>query len=143
MQSYNKSLFSKLFLMFAIVASANICFAAADKNTNSIVYEDNKSSVEKQGELKDPANFQDIIDEYKVYLAKVPTVVKDEIVEYRKQIAELNKQKRLIFRKLSNEAQEYLKNEQNYKKRLPIKKKNLIDVREDAVTDPAVTEQKK
>lgn len=66
------------------------------------------------------AHYQQIIDEYKAYAAKIPVKTREEIVAYRTEIAKLNKEKRLLFRKLSGEAQEYLEKEQEYKNKLSI-----------------------
>jgi hypothetical protein len=77
--------------------------------------------------IKEPAEFQKIIDEYKDYVAKVPVTVRDEVIAYRKEIAKINKEKKLLYKKLSQESQDYLKKEQEYKKRLPLNKKALIN----------------
>ena len=42
--------------------------------------------------------------------------------------AKINKEKRLLYKQLSQEAQNYLKTEQDYKKRLPLNRKSLINV---------------
>ena len=62
---------------------------------------------------------QKIIDEYKKYLSSVKPKVRDEIVSFRRAIANLNKQKREYYQSLSPEAQHYLQTEQEFKKRLP------------------------
>ena len=76
--------------------------------------------------IKEPAEFQEVINEYKAYVAKIDPKIRDEVIAYRKEIAKLNKQKRLHYRKLSQDAQEYLKKEQEFKKRLPMRKKGLL-----------------
>lgn len=78
--------------------------------------------------LRGPAEFQKVIDEYKAYVAKIPPAIREEIIEYRKSVAKLNKQKRLIYRQLSQASQNYLKKEQQYKKKLPLKRKSLINI---------------
>lgn len=78
--------------------------------------------------LREPAEFQRIIDEYKAYLAKIPVEIRDEIVKYRKAIAKLNMQKRNLYKKLSQESQNYLKKEQEYKQRLPLNRRQLINL---------------
>lgn len=76
--------------------------------------------------IKEEAEFQQVVDEYKSYAAKVDPSVRDEVITYRKEIAKLNKKKRLLYRKLSQEAQEHLKQEQQFKKRLPKNKQDLL-----------------
>lgn len=100
---------------------------------NSVAFaEDSTESKMKESKtapaLKDSSDFQKIIDEYKSYVAKIPPEVRDEVIEYRKEVAKLNKQKRLLYRKLTQDSQEYLQKEQQYKKRLPLQRKNLINL---------------
>lgn len=87
-----------------------------------------KKETKSAPNLKESADFQKIIDEYKSYVAKISPVIREEVIEYRKEIAKLNKQKRILYRKLSQDSQEYLQKEQQYKKRLPIQRKNLINL---------------
>lgn len=100
-------------LMFLSVAT---CFAA----------EDEESSAKPKAKLKDPAEFQKVVDEYKEYVSKIPPKIRDEIIGYRKEVAKLNKEKKVLYKKLSQEAQDYLKKEQQYKKKLPMDRKNLV-----------------
>ena len=81
--------------------------------------------------LRDPAEFQQVIDEYKAYVAKISPEIRDEVIAFRKDIAKLNKKKKILYRKLSQESQDYLKQEQSYKKKLPLKRKSLINIDEE------------
>ena len=87
-----------------------------------------QAQTQNSGVIKEPAEFQKVVDEYKSYVAKIPAEVREEIITYRKEIAKINKEKRLLYRQLSQEAQNYLKTEQDYKKRLPLNRKSLINV---------------
>ncbi|PCJ27128.1 MAG: hypothetical protein COA94_04210 [Rickettsiales bacterium] len=88
-----------------------------------------KSGVSKsKTKLRDPAEFLRVIDDYKAYVATVSPETRDEIIVYRKEIAKLNKEKKLFYRKLSKNAQGYLKQEQKYKKKLPLNRKSLINI---------------
>ncbi len=69
--------------------------------------------------------YDKIINEYKNYLTEVPQEVKEEIIKYRTEISKLNKQKKLLYKKLSQEAQNHLKKEQKYKAQIPINKKRV------------------
>ncbi len=95
--------------------------------TNNISAEDNSNSV-KKAKLRGPAQFQKAIDDYKAYAATVEPEVREEIVIFRKNIAKLNKEKKLLYRKLSQKSQDYLKKEQEYKKKLPLERKKIINV---------------
>ena len=90
-----------------------------------------------KAKLHDPAEFQKVIDEYKDYVAKIPAEIREEIISYRKEIAKINKQKKILYTKLSQASQNYLKKEQQYKKKLPLNCKSLISI------DPQVAETTK
>jgi len=83
---------------------------------------------EPKAQLRDPAEFQKVIDDYKAYVATIPPEIRDEIIAFRKDIAKLNKEKSLLYRKLSQASQNYLKKEQQYKKKLPLNRKSLINI---------------
>ena len=81
-----------------------------------------------KAKLRDPAEIQKVIDEYKDYVAKIPAEIREEIISYRKEIAKINKHKKVLYAKLSQASQNYLKKEQQYKKKLPLNRKNLISI---------------
>ncbi|KAF8818557.1 hypothetical protein [Rickettsia endosymbiont of Cardiosporidium cionae] len=85
-------------------------------------------NIEKSGEikLKNRIVFEEIINEYKAYLTTLPLEVIEEIIEYRQNIANINKQKIELFRQLSQEAQIHLQREQEFKKQLPINSQDLL-----------------
>ncbi|MDA9163480.1 hypothetical protein N9N97_01190 [Rickettsiaceae bacterium] len=93
-----------------------------------------------KAKLRGPSEFQKVIDDYKAYVAKIPPEIRDEVIEYRKEVAKLNKEKRTLYRKLSQASQNYLKKEQQYKKKLPLKRKSLINIDD---TDPSKAKKKK
>ena len=114
-----------IFIIFIILWNHNIILAtdqvvAATKPDNN----DDHTSTEP---TKTAANFQKIIDEFKSYAKSVPQEVQDEIVEYRIKIANLNKQKRQLYKKLSQDAQDYLQQLQAYKTKLPLQHKKPIN----------------
>jgi len=89
---------------------------------------DDNEAGQKTVKLADPAQFQKVIDEYKEYVAKIPAEIREEVISYRTDIAKINKEKKSLYNKLSSPAQEYLKKEQQYKKKLPLKRKELINL---------------
>jgi len=112
---------SSLLILFTFNVSA-----AEEINVSTT---EEKSTAEKpMAKLRDPAEFQKVIDEYKAYVAKISPKVRDEIIEYRKSVAKLNKQKSLLYRQLSQESQNYLKKEHQYKQQLPLNRKSLINL---------------
>lgn len=86
------------------------------------------TGAESKAKLRGPAEFQKVIDDYKAYVAKIPPEIRDEVIAFRKEIAKLNKEKSLLYRKLSQASQNYLKKEQQYKKKLPLNRKSLINI---------------
>ncbi|RTK93435.1 MAG: hypothetical protein EKK61_01220 [Rickettsiales bacterium] len=111
-----------LFLTLIITACFSINNIHAD--------EDKKHDEAPKAKLRDPAQFQKVIDEYKDYLATVPVEIREEIVAFRKETARLNKEKKELYKKLSQGSQNYLKKEQQYKKKLPLNRKSLITIDE-------------
>ncbi len=113
--SFTKNIIAGLIL---ILFTLNVGAAETNATTSSA----------PKAKLRGPAEFQKVIDDYKAYVAKIPPKIRDEIIEYRKSVAKLNKQKRLLFRQLSQASQNYLKKERKYKKKLPLSRKNLINI---------------
>ena len=75
---------------------------------------------------KDVDQHKKVIEEYKEYLATISEPIREEIREYRKEVIKLNKQKISLYKKLSQEAQEFLNKERNFKRRLPFKERKSI-----------------
>ena len=94
--------------------------------TNSALAEE--PGDKPKAKLRDPAEFQKVIDEYKAYVAKITPEIRDEIISFRKEIAKLNRSKKLLYKKLSSAGQNYLQKEQLYKKKLPMNRKSLINI---------------
>lgn len=66
--------------------------------------------------------YQEIIDEYKQYLATIKPEVIEEIKRFRSEVAKINKQKRELYKALSQESQSYLSKESEFKRKLPMRK---------------------
>lgn len=84
--------------------------------------------VTNQAKLRDPVEFEKVISEYKEYVAKIPVQTREEIINYRKEVAKINIQKKQLYKKLSQESQNYLKKESQYKRKLPHDRKKLISI---------------
>lgn len=93
-----------------ILICTQICFAKEKNSTPA---------------LRDPAEFQKIVNDYKTYLSKVSKKDREEVVKFRMKIAKLNKQKAALYSKLPPDNQEYLKKEREYKSKLPLDDKTL------------------
>ena len=106
-------------------------------HTNAFAGTDNQQKSDSSLDTQQAQ--QKIIDEYKAIVAKVAPAVRDEIIEFRKNITALNKQKRDAYKKLSQEAQNYLLKEQEYKKKLPMKQKQLINIQNPGEIPPKVS----
>ncbi len=108
----------KVFTIYLLIALFASVTNAAEQEADS----------KPKAKLHDPAEFQKVIDEYKDYVAKIPPEIREEIISYRKEVARVNKQKKLLYKKLSQASQNYLKKEQQYKKKLPLNRKSLISI---------------
>lgn len=99
----------------AVVPSASV---PESKASNDPKHKDedfsDELSIEKKGE------YQEVVDEYKSYLASVKKPVVDEIRGYRIEIVKINKKKKELYKALSEEAQEYLAKEREMKRKLPV-----------------------
>lgn len=89
---------------------------------------DKEKGNKPKARLRGPAEFQKVIDDYKAYVSTIPPEIRDEIISYRKEVAKLNREKKMLYRKLSQSSQNYLKKEQQYKKKLPLERKNLVEL---------------
>lgn len=109
-------LIQRLVVTLFVILLHNISFAS-DATQHSESIDDSTKSA---------ADFQNIIDEFKAYAATVPQDVQKEVVDYRIKISDLNKQKRQLYKKLSQDAQDYLQQLQAYKAKLPLQHKAKI-----------------
>lgn len=118
------------FFILILISLFSITAIAADEKKDTVSTQTNNPAT-----VKDSAEFQKVIDEYKEYVAKIPADVRDEVVTYRKEISRLNKEKRLAYKKLSKASQDYLEQEQEYKKKLPFNRKSLINIENQGQSD--------
>ena len=104
-----------------------IVFSSFASSETSVSTENNDKTL-KEAEIA----YQKVISEYRAHLAKVPKEIRNEIKNFRLEIAKLQAQKREIYSKLSVQAQEYLKTEDQFRKKLPVEKDGRIDVKDSA-----------
>jgi hypothetical protein len=122
--------FSKILLLSIVTMN---CTYAADKTLSSTATQptpaqttqDNQSST-KPNQNSEQLKYQAIIDEYKSYLSTVDQKTRDEVVKFRKEMININNQKKSLYKSLSQEAQLLLEKEKECKKKLPINKKKEI-----------------
>ena len=105
------------FLFFIIFAFTNIAITAEEIKTD-----------EPKAKLLNSADFQEVINNYKAYVAQISPEIRNEVIAYRTEIAQINKQKKILYKKLSQASQNYLKKEQQYKQKLPLDRKKLISI---------------
>ena len=103
-----------------LILTAIICLSAN-------AYADNTNKDAANAPEDSASAYQKVIEKYKQHLAKTPPQVREEIKKYRLAIAKLQKQKRDLYIKLSTQAQDYLKQEENFRKMLPLESENGID----------------
>jgi hypothetical protein len=114
-----KYIFSLCFLIFTFPS-----FATSETTLDSA----NKQTTLKEAEIA----YQKVITEYREHLSKVPKEVREEIKNFRLEIAKLQAKKRDVYSKLSVQAQEYLKTEDQFRKKLPVDKEGRIEVKDSA-----------
>ncbi|MDX1916998.1 MAG: hypothetical protein SFT68_03345 [Rickettsiaceae bacterium] len=95
----------------------NLPTGVSPNGKNSIAQPPAKTKIPKKSA---ESNYQDIIDDYKQYLAQVPDNVRNEIINFRKELATIQKKKKELYKKLSKQAQNFLKVEEGYRKKLPL-----------------------
>ena len=83
--------------------------------------------VEPDQKASDSAKYNEVVEEYRQYLASVKPEIRDEIREYRKEVLKINKAKTAVYKKLSQGAQEFLAKERALKKKLPIRDKKAFN----------------
>jgi hypothetical protein len=97
-------LFTSFFMPLAVSASET-----------DVVGEEHVESLEES-----EAYYKKIIEEYKKHLQTIPVDLRKEIRDFRMEIAKLQKEKRELYKRLSIQAQEYLKQEEQFRRKLPI-----------------------
>ncbi len=117
----------KIFMVSSLAVSllSTTAFAADTQNTAQSP-ETNKAAGENA--TNKTIETEAVIADYKKYVAGVSLKIRGEIVEYRKNVAKLNKQKRELYHQLSEDAQAYLEKEQSFRKKLPLNQKRLINI---------------
>ena len=116
---FNKKILSIVFILSLLNTPIYGTEASRNKQDNNDIKTDttiNDAEVEK------------IINEYRTYASKIAPDLRNEIIAYRKAISTLNKQKRELYQKLSQKAQDYLAKEQSYRKKLPLKYKKQVNL---------------
>jgi len=112
----------KIFILIFVALFITQIFAEESLTNKPVIVSDDGTTQDTDQDV------QKIIEEYKAYLATVSPKVREEIVAFRKAMAELNKKKRELYKALSAESQDYLKKEQQYKKKLPISQKTVFNI---------------
>ena len=98
---------------------------------------DKKNSVSQNSNDE----LQKIIDDFSSYAATIPPEIREEVKKYRIEIAKINNQKRELYKKISQEAQNYLAKEQEYKKRMSALRKKSAGVQDNSVINNEKSKQ--
>lgn len=123
------------FLMVILLSFApTIIHATNDtpsNNKNNVVTK-NSAVVTEETINKDRQQSQKIVAQFEAYLRTLPENIVEEITQFRQDIAQLNKQKKQLYKTLSKQAQLYLAREQDFKKKLPVRdRRSLNKLRKD------------
>jgi len=76
--------------------------------------------------LADSDNYEKVKEEFRAFTNSVKPVIKDEIKTFRSKMQDFNKQKSDLYKALSQEAQDVLKKENGFKKKLPWKQRKEL-----------------
>jgi hypothetical protein len=97
--------------------------------------EENKPAIQKQA--SDQADYEQIKADFRKYMATVNPEIKKEIKNFRSEMKKLNELKFELYKNLTQEAQQFLKTENEFKKKLPWKQRRefLKDVNEDSAAE--------
>lgn len=113
-----------------IVTIFTILLLASNGFANSTIPNISKKDAEKTND----DTTQKIIDAFYAYAGTVKPEVREEIQKYRVEIVNINKKKRELYNSLSKEAQNFLAEEQKYKKKLSLSNVNTENDKEGEVT---------
>ena len=103
----------KIFLLLVSFGLSHLASAHQKVDLGRVGPEYGKTSEDK---------YKKVIEEYKEYLATINEKTAKEIKEYRIEVEKLNQQKKGLYRRLSQEAQQHLARERDFKKKLPRKR---------------------
>ena len=113
------NIFKIIFLLFFITVSIFAVNSNLNVNKNAVNSKDSKV-VHKEGinNSLNEADYTILQDKYKEELRKISPELEEAIVTYRKKEAGLSKSKNSLFNNISEEAQNSLKKDANFKKLL-------------------------
>ena len=78
----------------------------------------NPSFAQEQPSTNQQEEIEELTLKYRRKITETPENVRKEIIHYRQQMIALNKQKIEVYKKLSQQAQQFLKEQQQYKKKV-------------------------
>jgi peptidoglycan hydrolase CwlO-like protein len=104
-------------LLSIIAVFFTFSYAVAESAVDQVA----KTLSDKEAIQNDSEKHKQVVEEYKKFLGAVPPVTRDEVREYRKAVTKINKEKVTLYKKLSQEAQDFLSKERQFKMKLPLK----------------------
>ncbi|MCC2647049.1 MAG: hypothetical protein K0R02_1114 [Rickettsiaceae bacterium] len=122
----------KLLIAAIVIFTSFLSIAAKPKEVIPEV-----PAVKEKNEKDSTQQYQKVIEEYKKYLQSVPKDLREEVKNYRTEMVRLNNEKRELYKKLSNQAQEFLKKEREYKKKLPLRMRKELNEHSQSVEGKA------
>ena len=112
--------------MYRYILATLLLMLSNSAYTEESATQDTKAVIQESLN-KERMDSQQVIQQFKDYLLTLSPEAIKEIQEYRKGIAQLNKQKKTLHKELSKQAQLYLAKEQEFKKKLPIKDRKALN----------------
>ena len=102
------------------VLSFSVFSAPEQTQTNTLVQNITTQEHKSTSEISTiNSEHQKVIDDFKKYLLTIEPSIREEIKNYRVKMRDLNAKKIELYKKLTQEAQNVLKREREFKKKLP------------------------
>lgn len=84
------------------------------------------SDDSKRKNIDKVKEYQQTIAEYKDFIKQTPEITRKGVIEYRKKLLKLKREKRKLYKKLSKEAKLHIKKQNEIRKKLPKKFRSQI-----------------
>jgi hypothetical protein len=120
-----------LLSIFAVFCTFSYALASSSVDSQNKTPHDIEK-VKKTSETYADKHTQ-VVEDYKKFLSAVPPAIRDEVREYRKSVTKINKEKATLYKRLSQEAQDFLSKERQFKMKLPVKDSRLISVEKETI----------
>lgn len=123
----------RIIAIFLVITQPLLCLASQKPVYDKEIVEPaqevlDTETLSKKQQFDERQKYNKIVAEYRDYLGTIDEDLRKEIESYRKNVVEINRQKQILYSKLSQQAQSFLENEQEFKKKLPLEFRKFIRI---------------